>query len=185
MIAAVNDLVSRREMLKIEVAYIRNEFEWWDYPRNWFRRGAAVRGTPGTSFDPRVLVMNEARIFSKGQADAFSNSDLDGFLRDKQVDHVVLAGVFADACVYYTAEGALNRGYRVTVLRDAVAAATDEDRDRALASLEGRGVGVMSCSAFMTVRQREQGDRVTPNQALQPTRAQASELHAGILRAGG
>ncbi len=39
---------------------------------------------------------------------------------DRQVDQLFLVGVDAAFCVYYTALGALNRGYKVTVVTDAV-----------------------------------------------------------------
>ena len=51
----------------------------------------------------------------------------------------MLAGVLADASIYYTAEGAMNRGYKVKVVGDAVAAGSDARRDHALEALRREG----------------------------------------------
>ena len=70
--------------------------------------------------DRRVKVIN-GNDFEKNRTDAFSNRQFEQLLIDKQVDELYLVGVDAAYCVYYTALGALNRGYRLTVVTDAVA----------------------------------------------------------------
>ena len=69
-------------------------------------------------------------------------------LLDFQVDFL-LAGVYANACVLCTARGALKRGYRVTVLRDAVAAASDAKRVAALRKMQRQGVEVADSAAVL------------------------------------
>jgi nicotinamidase-related amidase len=125
-----------RPVVRIENLY--GEFD----VGNLFRNGATVRGTPGAAWDPRAPSDAEA-VFSKDAPDAFSNPAFDMDLRERQIDHVVLAGVYADGCVKWTARGALNRGYRVTLLRPAVAAGTDEARRQALEELRAEGVEVL------------------------------------------
>jgi nicotinamidase-related amidase len=52
----------------------------------------------------------------------------------------VLAGARLDSSVYYTALGAMNRGYKVKVVSDAVAASSAARLDGALEALRQRGV---------------------------------------------
>jgi nicotinamidase/pyrazinamidase len=132
----------------LAVAYIGNEYGFWDIPGNWFRRGAAMQSSFGSALDPLVTRIAGAPYFAKHRGDAFSNDALERFLVSNDIERVVLAGVYADACIYCTARSAINRGYRVTVLADAVGAASDEDRRAALRSLSRLGVEVETVAHF-------------------------------------
>ena len=132
----------------LAVAYIGNEYGFWDIPGNWFRRGAAMKNSFGSALDPLVTRIAGAPYFAKHRGDAFSNEALERFLVSNDIGRVVLAGVYADACIYCTARSAINRGYRVTVLADAVGAASDEDRRAALRSLSRLGVEVETVADF-------------------------------------
>jgi len=81
--------------------------------------GRTVEGQPGTELDSRIKVINQDD-FTKKISDAFSNPGLEKFLISNQVDELYLTGLDAAYCVYYTALGARQRGYRVTIVRDAV-----------------------------------------------------------------
>lgn len=130
------------------VVYIGNEFSRWDIPANWFRRNASIRGGSGARLDDRLMVINH-RYFPKERADAFSNPRLGEFLHSRNVQHVILAGVYADACVRSTARGALKGGYRVSVLSDAVAAASHERRVAALRKMQRRGVAIVDSRTLL------------------------------------
>ncbi len=108
---------------------------------NLFRNGATVRGTPGATWDPRAPIDADA-MFEKDAPDAFTNPAFDAALREKQVTHLVITGVFADGCVTWTTRGALNRGYRVTLVRDGVAAGSDQAKSSALEALKSEGVTI-------------------------------------------
>jgi nicotinamidase-related amidase len=124
MLAVTNRLLREAPSLGVDVVFVTSD------------------SPPGGAIDARV-VRGAAPVFSKSRADAFSNAELDGFLRSRSIDHLVLAGVFADRCVYYTAQGAMNRGYKVKVVGDAVAAASDPRRDRALEQLRREGAEII------------------------------------------
>jgi nicotinamidase-related amidase len=117
MLAAANRLVENARSLGVELVYVHS----------------------GGELDPR-LQHPSGPVFRKDRADAFSNPELDKFLQSRAVDHLLLAGAFAERSLYYTAEGAMNRGYKVEVVRDAVAAGSDARRDHALGALERQGV---------------------------------------------
>jgi nicotinamidase-related amidase len=133
-------LAAGRPVLRVENLYSPSDVG------NLFRKQAAVRGNAGAEWDPRVASDGEGP-FTKDAPDAFTNADFDLTLRQRQVNHLVLAGVFADGCVKWTARGARNRGYRVTLVEPAVAAATDSARRVALGELRAEGVDVVSSPA--------------------------------------
>jgi nicotinamidase-related amidase len=121
------------------VIYVLNEFSPWDFPANLFRRHAALRGRPGAELDPRVQVMSERR-FPKAAGDAFSNPQLSPFLRENGVGKVLVAGVFAEACVTRTVSGARRLGFVPIVIADAVAGASRAKTEAALRRMRERGI---------------------------------------------
>ena len=148
VLAAANRAIAAAKSGHLAAAYIGNEYGFWDIPGNWFRRGAAMKSSFGSALDPLVTRIAGAPYFAKHRGDAFSNDALERFLVSNDIGRVVLAGVYADACIYCTARSAINRGYRVTVLADAVGAASDEDRRAALRSLSRLGVEVETVAHF-------------------------------------
>jgi len=52
---------------------------------------------------------------------SFQNTDLDYQLRQRDITHLVIAGLAAETCVETTARYAFEMGYNVTVLKDATA----------------------------------------------------------------
>jgi len=82
--------------------------------------GLNAPGAPGTEMDSRLLRSPGTVTFIKQAPDAFSNAGLDAYLREHQVDHVVITGLDAAVCVNATTLGALNRGYKVTMETSAI-----------------------------------------------------------------
>jgi nicotinamidase-related amidase len=143
MLTAVNRLIDAAPTLVLEIVYVGNEFSRWDFPANWFRHSASLAGSPGARLDDRLRVVND-HYFPKRVGNAFANRDLDAFLRRHGVSRVLLAGVFAHACVRATARGALRLGYRVIILRDGVATTSDRRRDAALRRLHQMGAELVT-----------------------------------------
>lgn len=90
-----------------------------------------VQGSPGAAFHPDLKLERVAAIFRKGMdsgVDSYSgfydnghvhNTGLAGYLRDRNVSEVFVAGLAADYCVYYTAKDALGEGFDTTLITDA------------------------------------------------------------------
>ncbi|TWJ13404.1 cysteine hydrolase family protein [Geobacter argillaceus] len=114
MLSTVNRLIDRAAGTGMEVAYIRQVFG-----NNLFVRLHGGRRWGRVIIDRRIKIIN-GNDFAKNRTDAFSNRNFEQLLIDRQVNELFLVGVDAAYCVYYTALGALQRGYRVTVVRDAV-----------------------------------------------------------------
>ncbi len=114
-------------------------------------------GTAGASFHPALDVRRIEEIFSKGRNEpAFSGFEgfaglrgeegdgpgLEDWLRDRDVDEVVVCGIATDFCVRATARDAAARGFSTTVLTDLVAAVDPDATDRVLGDLRDRGVTI-------------------------------------------
>lgn len=64
---------------------------------------------------PKSLKIVSEHKFTKYEGNAFSNPDLDKFLKEKGIDTVEVIGIDGGACVPLTALGAVEHGYKVIV----------------------------------------------------------------------
>ena len=138
---------ARREVIEARkagdpVVAIGNEFRPQDLLMNMLRRNAGISGSDGARWTERLPV-EDATYFPKWAGSAFVNPALDPWLRARSVQTIVLAGLFARACITATATAALARGYDVCIPADAVACASDRSRDRSLERLEAKGITVV------------------------------------------
>jgi nicotinamidase-related amidase len=115
IVAVANELLAR----DYRVVYIQNVVD------NAFFRflagGLNAPGASGTEMDHRLLRVSGAPTMTKNRADAFSNPELDEYLRSLRVNHVIIIGLDAAYCINATLQGALNRGYKVTVATRGIA----------------------------------------------------------------
>lgn len=139
MIQSVNRLIEYFDQAGLQVAYVRQVFSSSFVTRLHGGRILAGRMEPRICRWVKVVNTND---FAKNRTDAFSNRQLEQFLIDRQVEEIFLVGLDAAFCVYYTALGALNRGYRVTVITDAVM--TGRDMEQVLRRYHEKGITVMN-----------------------------------------
>ncbi len=90
-----------------------------------------VQGSDGAEFHPRLVTRSADLVIRKGfrreidSYSAFYENDhvtctgLAGYLRERGVKSVCLAGLATDFCVAYSAVDAVSAGFDVTVLEDA------------------------------------------------------------------
>jgi nicotinamidase/pyrazinamidase len=77
-----------------------------------------VKGTLGQT-KPAATLAGQF-ILEKQQLDLFSNPEADAILRDLHPEECIVYGVVTEYCVKLCALGLLDRGYQVTLLRDAI-----------------------------------------------------------------
>jgi nicotinamidase-related amidase len=135
LFGAVNRLVAWGQANGVEVAYVTQNFG-----AGWLVRLHGGRRAGPVVVDRRLLQLG-GPVFQKNRTDAFSSRSLETWLEAHDVGEVILAGVDAAYCVTMTARGALQRGYRVTVVEDAVA--SRHPLAPVLAKLTRRGVTVV------------------------------------------
>ncbi|MEW6517570.1 MAG: cysteine hydrolase [candidate division FCPU426 bacterium] len=141
-IQAVNAAIDKAQARQIPVIYIRQETI--DPIANFLTGGKFLKaGTPPTALDPRVKAV-PGPTYIKHVMDAFSNPELDAYLRSLNVNHLYMTGLDASQCVDRTIKGALQRGYTVTALADALLSGTVEKKEGMLKQYQQEGVRLMS-----------------------------------------
>jgi len=119
-----------------------------------------VQGTPGAEFHPALAVPHAELIVRKGfrraidsysalfENDHRTPTGLTGYLRERGLMRLVLAGLALDFCVRYSAEDARRQGFEAIVVEDACRAI---DIDGSLAAtrraLAERGVRIVTADA--------------------------------------
>lgn len=86
-------------------------------------------------------------VVYKRRYSGFFATDLDLCLREKGVDKLLLTGVCTNICVLYTAHDAMNFGYEVELIKDAVASFDDKGHQWALKEME-KTLGVKIVESF-------------------------------------
>jgi nicotinamidase-related amidase len=116
-----NAILAKRALGASIPVLILNQFPASDRIRNFFRKGAAISGTPGAGLDSRVRYSGHVKVITKSSPSAFTNPELESYLKAQGVNELYVMGVFAEGCVRATVLEALRRGYKVNVITDAVA----------------------------------------------------------------
>lgn len=85
-----------------------------------------IASTKGSQIINELSIEDGDKIIKKRRYSAFFGTDLDLYLREKEIDDIHLVGVCTNICVLYTAADARNIGYQVTVYKDGVASFDEE-----------------------------------------------------------
>lgn len=125
-----------------------------DYVDSWPVH--CLAGTPGAAFHPALDVGPIEAVFDKGgHAAAYSGFEgaepggrsLDGWLRERGVTAVAVAGIATDHCVLATALDAVAAGYATTVLLEHCAGVLPETTDAAVVRMREAGVTLTGSAA--------------------------------------
>lgn len=146
LVASTNVLIAEAEKRKIPVVYIENIIDNPVFKS--MMKGVNAPGAPGTKTDARILKALDSITLTKNRSDAFSNPMLDEFLRSKKVNELILCGLDGAYCVKSTSIGGLNRGYKVTLIPEAVASESGYPREELLSMWKKAGIEVMSLKDF-------------------------------------
>ena len=104
--------------------------QWRSYFQRW--RIATRRSLGGEQLDlvPELArYVPPAAIVDKGTYSAFFRSPLANLLVEKQVSTVVVSGAETDVCVLSTVLDAVNLGFRVVIVEDALCSSSDAGHD--------------------------------------------------------
>ena len=117
--------------------YREGDYADWKF-RNWSHNGTMnfrsfAHGTPrgefldGLKAEPGDMVASE-----HWGASGFANTDLDQILRQHGIDRIALAGMLTNTCVEGTGRQAVELGYHLTMVRDAVGCLSPEEQTAAV-----------------------------------------------------
>ncbi len=143
-IARANEVIARAEKSQWPIIYIRHEFSGcMACIAKAFMGGRGTHTSPGIVMDKRVAVKSKNE-FIKHRGDSFSNPDLDVFLTKNSVNELILVGLDAQQCIYNTAKGALNRGYRVNIVTDAILLSEKEKWNELMEKYKRDGINILA-----------------------------------------
>jgi nicotinamidase-related amidase len=81
---------------------------------------------------PLAALCPPATVIDKTRYSGFAEPKLLAHLREREADALIISGSETDVCVLATALSAVDLGYRVIVVRDAVCSSSDEGHDMLL-----------------------------------------------------
>jgi len=95
------------------------------------------RGDPGHELHAALAVLPQDLVVEKTRFSAFiqGSSDLDGILRRRGINTVVIAGTVTNTCCESSARDAMMLNYKTIVVSDANAAHTDDEHNATLANI--------------------------------------------------
>ncbi len=92
----------------------------------------AMAGTPGAQVIDALAPQPGDVEFPKRYYSSFYETGLGGFLRQHEIDTIIVTGQHTHMCVRHAASDAFNLGLQIIVPTDAVEAFTDEDHEQGL-----------------------------------------------------
>jgi len=121
----------------------RRPDEIWGMWRSYYEKWPMMTGE---HLDPDLLdlvpelrrLVPPARIFDKATYSPWFDGSLDWMLKGERVSNLVVTGGETDVCVLAAVLGAVDLGYHVVVLSDAVCSGADETHDASLEVLGER-----------------------------------------------
>jgi len=117
------------QLVHIQEAHRKNDADFKVRPVH------AVDGTWGSDFIPELQPQGDEYIVKKRRHSGFAYTDLDLYLREENIDTVVVTGTWTNVCVRSTATDALARAYKVITLTDATYSKTKEMHEHGLKDL--------------------------------------------------
>jgi nicotinamidase-related amidase len=103
----VNTLIDRARKAGVPVIFIQHSNDT-----------LLVKDTPGWQLHPQIQPKAGEPIIRKLEGNAFAKTNLVEVLRERQASHLVICGLVTHGCVKNTCLGALELGYRVTLVKD-------------------------------------------------------------------
>jgi nicotinamidase-related amidase len=140
LVAACNRLVrAAREagvpVVEVQTVHARDRSTW---ALNMLDddQGMAIEGTRGAERLDELLEPDH--LVTKTRDSAFHGTDLDGWLRERSVARLVLAGVSTESCIAATATDAYAHDLRVVLVEDATASVEKRLHDQTLERLHAQ-----------------------------------------------
>lgn len=117
------------QLVHIQEAHRKNDADFRVRPVH------AVKGTWGSDFIKELYPEEDEYIVQKRRHSGFAYTDLDLYLREENINTVVVTGVWTNVCVRSTASDALYSAYKVIALSDGCASKTEEMHEYGLNDL--------------------------------------------------
>ena len=107
VISNINSAVVKARAAGVPVVWVQHSDDWM------------AIGSDDWQIVPELLPANGEAKVGKLYRNSFEATDLESVLERLEVGHVYVCGAQTNNCVRFTSHGALDRGYDVTLLKDA------------------------------------------------------------------
>ena len=136
------------------------EGTWRRYYERWESMTVERLGAEMVELVPELArLVPPAELLDKRVYSPWIGTDLDDRLRARGVDTLVVTGGETDVCVLGAVLGAVDRGYRIVVVTDALCSSCDEAHDASLAVYRSRyGQQVETVTTEVILRRWTVGD---------------------------
>ena len=105
-----------------------------------------VLGEPGNEIIPELAPLPNEVVIPKPGKGAFYNTNLEPLLKEKNVTHLLIAGVTTEVCVQTTMREANDRGYECLLVEDATESYFPEFKQATLEMVRAQG-GIVGWTA--------------------------------------
>lgn len=111
-----------------------------------------VQGSEGAAFHPRIKMPPDVTVISTADTpdeeaySGFKGTDLFRLLKDRDVSTLIVGGLVTEVCVKETVLDALERGFDVIVIEEAISAidASPGDGENAIKEMKHNGASIIS-----------------------------------------
>jgi len=95
------------------------------------------KGSPEAQVIPELSPLENEILLPKTSSGVFNSTAIDYVLRNLNTRHLIVCGVLTDQCVDMAVRDAADRGYLVTLVKDACATITEERHQACLNAIKG------------------------------------------------
>lgn len=135
----LNRAIDNFNQHQLPVIYVKSEIT---NPLINLINNSYAKGSASADFDRRLNLVSDLLV-SKKVKDAFRNTPLDSLLMSNRVNEIYVAGVDAAECVNATVQAALNRGYKIHILKDAALSKSQAATDSMMLVFNRMGTSVI------------------------------------------
>jgi len=155
LVKTINDVSDLAVKSGMTVIYAHEEAGHFNTTPLSHLRAKGIAGDYPVTIRPDTNFKMVSKLrFPKQYPDAFSNSQLDGFLREKAIDHLFVVGMDGMTSIRQTACSALNQGYRVTLIEDGIFTTFENRWQQQLKSFESAAAFAITSEEFAEFCQR-------------------------------
>jgi maleamate amidohydrolase len=126
--------------------------------------GVLRKGSPNCAIDPRIEPLHGEYVVSKKYASSFFGTDLDGYLKGRGIDTVVMTGCTTSGCIRASAIDSLQHGFQTIVVRDGCGDRAEGPHEANLFDIDAKYGDVVPANDVLAYLRRLVAD-APPNQA--------------------
>ncbi len=135
IVPTIKKIVEKAREKNVLVVYVADQHLPYDPELRVWGEHAMIGSSEAKIIDELKPSSRDIVLYKRSYS-GFRDTGLDIILRSQGIDTVILTGIHTHICVLHTAWDAFYYGYKVIVVKDAVAAFSEKDHEYALEYME-------------------------------------------------